>query len=138
MQITTPAGATEDPFVLDHTANPITASTHAPPAGYSMMHGFNLDTFIKGVLQSGFVFNRPITMTINYTDQQVAQFAKNTLHVRYWDVSEQTWKTDGIVTISHDTDKNQFIITIAHLTEFGLFGGVEAKGNTVYLPVMMR
>ncbi|MDM8532269.1 Ig-like domain-containing protein [Anaerolineales bacterium HSG25] len=131
--LTIPVDIAEDEFVLVYTR--LATNSHGLPTGQGLEYGFKLEAFVNGVLQSGFVFSRPLTLTIQYTDQQVAQLIEETLHVRYWNVAEQAWKTDGIVTISHDMARNEFTITIAHLTEFGLFGESQ---NRVYMPVMLR
>jgi len=86
-------------------------------------------------LQPGFHFERPITLTIAYSDEDVVDIPRGeeSLELRYWTGSE--WSDDGITIVQRDTVNNRLVVSIAHLTEFALFG---KDTYFYYMPIVFK
>ncbi|MCB9445852.1 MAG: tandem-95 repeat protein, partial [Ardenticatenaceae bacterium] len=96
---------------------------------------FTLDAYVNGVVTSPYTLTNPITLTITYSDADIANImgGEQDLNLWYWTGSE--WSSAGITLVAEDLDNNQLTYTISHLTEFALFGW---DGYHVYLPVAIR
>lgn len=74
-----------------------------------------------------FDFQRPITVTIIYTDDQIPGLDEEDLILVYWDVNIGAW-VDAITTCDdpgdydRDPANNRVTLQICHLTRFGLSG----------------
>ncbi|NJN97722.1 MAG: hypothetical protein HC875_28400 [Anaerolineales bacterium] len=115
-EVETPSGAAPEGFVL---------------AGLS----FTLDAYLNQQLQPGYVFATPITLTVAYSDEDVADLpgGETSLELRHWDGSQ--WRSDGISKLSQDTANNRIVFQLAHLSEFGLFS---RETQTCYLPIVVK
>ncbi|HMR67834.1 MAG TPA: hypothetical protein PKE64_27810 [Anaerolineae bacterium] len=87
-------------------------------------------------LLPGYVFATPITLTIEYSDEDVVGLSggEESLELRYWDGSQ--WSSDGITKLSQDTANNTAVFQLEHLSEFGLFG--RDAGGSIYLPLINK
>ncbi|MCP4540728.1 MAG: hypothetical protein GY832_26620 [Chloroflexi bacterium] len=111
-----PAGAVTTPTTLVYT--PVETAT--APSGFSFAsHAFDLDAYRDGVLLPDFTFDEPVTLTIHYTEADVAGLDEGTLDLRYWNGS--AWATDGITLVERNTAQNYVVFEIVHLSEFALF-----------------
>lgn len=87
-----------------------------------------------------FVFVKPVTVTIQYTDADIQDMTEGSLLLYYWDTSSSTWK-DASTTCTpnssyvRDLVNNTISVNICHLTEFALMGN---SGSRVYLPTIVR
>ncbi|MCJ7703049.1 MAG: 6-bladed beta-propeller [Anaerolineales bacterium] len=125
-----PVGAVASTTWLQYTAVPtVTASTGFIFAGTA----FNLDAYIDGYLQSGFTFETPITVTLGYTETQVADLDENTLVLQYWDGG--SWQDAACGLYDRHPDENWLSVPICHLTEFGWFA---EGGYRIFLPLVTR
>ena len=129
-----PPGAVTDTISLIYTEIPST--TNDAPDGFSFAgRTFTLDAYLGTVLQAGYVFNTPITLTLDYDPDALGDVDEATLELHYWDGSQ--WTSDGIVVIKRDTTNHRLVVTIAHLTEFAMLG-TEGGQHTIYLPLAFR
>jgi len=106
------------------------------PQGYKLAGlAFTLDAYVDGAWTHPFTFTPPLTLTIAYSEADVADIGQGDerLVLTYWDGDE--WNDEGITVVSHDRDLNQMVVTISHLTEFALFG---RDTFDVYLPLVLR
>ena len=79
-----PAGAVTTTTTLLYTAHP----TATAPSGFKFAgHAFALDAYRDGQKLSGLALSKPLTVTIRYTDADVAGIDENTLVLNYWDGS---------------------------------------------------
>lgn len=132
-----PSGVYTSAFVLVH--KPLTGTTHQPPANHEAAGRlFILEAYIGDQVQQPFNFNPPLSLTLTYEDEDVANLKEDTLHVRYWNETTQQWSAEGITTLSLDTTLNRITVSIAHLTEFGLFGELNRPTGVYYLPVIFK
>ena len=128
--VVVPAGAVASTTWLKYTAVPtVTASTGFIFAGTA----FNLDAYVDGYLQSGFTFDTPITVTLGYTETQVAGLDENTLVLQYWEGG--SWQDAACGPYDRHPDENWLSVPICHLTEFGWFA---EGGYRIFLPLVTR
>jgi hypothetical protein len=129
-----PAGEASDTLGLVY--NELPSASGPLPQGY-VLAGlvFKLDAYLSQDLQAGYVFSTPITLTLEYSDADVADLpqGEESLQLQYWTGSE--WSTDGITVVQRDTDNNRLRVRIAHLSEFALFGG---DLKYIYLPIIAK
>jgi hypothetical protein len=117
--VSVPAGAVTSTITLVYTP----LYTASAPGGFSFAgHVFDLDAYQDNTLLPGFVFSQPVTITIHYSDADVAGLDENSLVLRYWTGS--AWASDGISIIERNPAQNYVVFTITHLSEFALFGMV--------------
>ncbi len=110
---------------------PLFTDTHPipPPGGLLFANrAFELNAYSWGNPVG--VFSRPLTITMNYTDTDVAGLKR----VRVWTRSGPygPWAMLGAPT---QTTSGTLVFTTTHLSQFALFG--EGK-YPVYLPVILR
>ncbi|MDM8521226.1 5'-nucleotidase C-terminal domain-containing protein [Anaerolineales bacterium HSG6] len=127
--IVVPAGAVSESITLVHS--PIVTVSSVPSSFAPAGSAFSLDAFQNSSLQSDFKFDKPIIITLSYTDTDVAGKNESSLHLRYW--NDSTWVDDGI---SCSTPANyQLVCTIEHLSDFATF---TKSSSQIYLPVITR
>ncbi len=132
-----PFGAVSEPITLTYTMLYVPTQPISPALGLAG-HAFTLEAFQNGTVQLGFVFSKPITVVIHYSDADIAGMDENTLTLNYWDGSQ--W-TDAAATCTpasiyeRHPDENWLSVPICHLSEFVLLG---EKVNHIYLPLVWR
>jgi uncharacterized repeat protein (TIGR01451 family) len=128
-----PPGAVTDTISLIYTEIP--SSTNDPPDSFSFAgRTFTLDAYLGTVLQVGYVFKTPITITLDYDPDALGDVDEATLELHYWDGSQ--WTSAGIVVVERDTTNHRLVVTIAHLTEFAMLG--TGGQHTIYLPLAFK
>jgi hypothetical protein len=111
-----PSGAVTETTTLVYT--PVQTAT--PPANLAFAgHAFLLEAYRNGTLLADFTFEDQITVTIHYSQANVAGLDEETLELRTWNGS--AWTTNGITLIERNTVHNYVVFSIAHLSEFALF-----------------
>jgi hypothetical protein len=104
---------------------------------------FQIDFFVGGVVQPGFVFSNPVTITLNYRDEDLEgppPLFEPDLRLYYWSDSASEW-TDAIntctppMTYTRDLDANWLKVPICHLSTWALASIEEQR---LYLPLIMR
>lgn len=104
-------------FVYDEIAE----ASHPALTGYAFAGRiFTLNAYQNHVLQSNFIFSSPITLTLDYTPDDVQFADENSLEVRYWNGS--AWASDGITLLQRDTINHRITVSVSHLSEFALMG----------------
>ena len=126
----TATGAAFD-FVYAEMVGPITPSTGLQPAGRT----FSLQLFADAQPQAGYVFAKPILLTLAYDPSLVADPTQ--LVVYYYNVASGQWSSDGIEMVGVDTINKRFTIRVAHLTLFAAFARVDEQID-LYLPQITR
>jgi hypothetical protein len=127
-----PSGAVTETMELVFTERDY--ASHSP-AGYAFSgQGFQIEAYqTDGTHASGYVFNTPITITVEYTNSAIALVSdENSLQLYYW--NETSWSTDGISIVGRDLNANQITATTTHLSHYAMFG----KTNQVFLPLVMK
>jgi predicted outer membrane repeat protein len=129
-----PAGAITQTITLVY--EPSTA-TGGSPSGTLVFAGlaFSLTAFQDGSPLSGFVFERPVTVTLRYTDADVMGLVEADLQPFYFNPTTGLWQTDGIEVVGRKLPENEIVFAIWHLTRFGLIAPTQQRA---FLPVIMR
>lgn len=147
-----PAGSVTQETILHYTEQ---TAANGLPANFSFSgHAFSIVAEQQGVVVTGFIFQQPVTLTIEYTDDDIAGQDESQLDLRYLDRATNEWRTDGITIVQHDPANNRLVVTIAHLTEFALIGPAQPTAaptptavptslppvlqRRIFLPVMQK
>lgn len=101
---------------------------------------FSVDAYRDGTELTGFRFERPVTITLLYTDAEIAGLVESSLTL--FTRSGTAWidAATSCVPASvyfRQPDANSLSVAICHLSQFGLFGQVPDT-NDVYMPVVIR
>jgi len=120
--VTIPPGAVNERIILVFT--PILSFTYPLPdylvyAG----HAFDLQAYRNGIPIPGYVFSKPITITINYTDTELGEAPEDALGLYYWN-DNKTWLNAACRSYEQDMVANWISVPICHLTPFALLGSV--------------
>ena len=131
--VETPTGAVTETTTLSYTAFTVAPSTL--PTGYLFAgRGFHLRAYQYGQLVATLPFHHPVTLTVRYSDADVATLNEETLQLFFRDGG--AWSTDGLVVVERDLQNRRLVLTTSHATEFALFG--QEKRYTIYLPLVLR
>jgi hypothetical protein len=125
------AGA--DAFSLVYRATAVAAP--APQAYKFAGLAFTLEAYIDGVLTTPYTLTNPITLTITYSDADIADILGGEQDLNLWVWTGSEWSSAGITLVAEDLANNQLTYTISHFSEFALFGW---DGYRVYLPTVIR
>lgn len=76
----------------------------------------------------------PVTITLHYSDSEVAWLAEASLMLFYWIDSTSAWVDAACGPYDRHPNESWLAVPICHLSEFALFG----EGHWIYLPVALR
>jgi hypothetical protein len=131
--------------------------TQPPPSGFGFMgHAFALQTFIHGTEQAPIDLHHPLTITITYSDRDLADFPESDARLYYiapgsaWlasiDAANTCYRQEhgGLGTpeqleryYTRVPDENRLAVRVCHLTDFGLVAP-QAAELYIYLPLVLR
>lgn len=124
-----PVNAVTETTTMIYTAIP----TITPTAGLIFgEHAFDLNAYRNEMILSDFAFEIPITLTITYTDADVAGLDEANLTLRY--LSNGQWIDAACGSYVRDLDNNNLTVPICHLSRFALLG----EGYAIFLPLIKR
>lgn len=107
-------------------------------------HAFNLEAYQGGAHLPGFTFAEPATVTIHYSDDQIAGLDEASLRLYYWTGSgwADAANTCGPPPSNYvrDLAHNILSVQICHLSEWGMMGVRRTTGPETYifLPMIVR
>jgi hypothetical protein len=128
--IQVPSGAVTEEITLVYTP----VETPTAPSDFAFAgHTFDLDAYRNGSLLSGFTFIVPVTITLQYTDADIAGLDEDSLMLEYWGGS--AWVDAACGAYDRHPDGNWLAVAICHLSQFALFGERE---YLIYLPLVLR
>jgi hypothetical protein len=93
---------------------------------------FDLSAYVNDNKLEDFVFSEPVTVTINYSEQVLGDFAPATLQLLF--LEGDSWSDEGIELVSHDTENRRFVVRLSHLTEFAFFAASPTNEEVVEQP----
>jgi hypothetical protein len=97
---------------------------------------FTLGAYQSGRPRSGSILQKPVTVTLQYTDSDVVQINEDTLILNYWNGTE--WEYAACGPYDRYPDNNWLAVPICHLsTRFALFG-LRDERHQIYLPVILK
>lgn len=136
-----PDGAVTDTITLKAQVTPLgdSITIGLQPVGSA----FIIDAYQAGERLDSFAFAKPFTVTIQYSDAEIAGLNEADLKLFYFDEASHQWldaATSCAPTSTYDRrpDANQFAVAICHLTKFGVFTQSAASAAQVYLPLVQR
>jgi hypothetical protein len=109
-----------------------------PPETASVGNAFELTAYVDGIRQPETVFSSPVTVTINYNDEDIRVITDEEDLALYW-WSDSAWE-DASTTCSqptrysHDRENNIISLPICHLSRFVLLGST----NNLFFPLVGR
>lgn len=134
--IQVPPGAVTDTTTLVYT--PLMTPSNPSDLLFAG-HAFDLAAYQSGLEKLDFNFQQPVTVTIHYSDADVASVGSETqLILTYWDGNDWVDAATTCTPISvynRDMDNNILSVPICHLSSYALFG---AEAQKVYLPIVIR
>jgi hypothetical protein len=132
-----PAGAVSQVTNLNYAA--MTTVNAWQPDFVFGGRGFSLDAYQNGQPLDHFLFNLPIEVTVEYTDDHASGLNEEELILPFWDglawVDAATSCTP-VSAYNREPEQNRFTVSICHLTEFSLFG--TPTDFQLYLPATLR
>ncbi len=96
---------------------------------------FNLDAYRNETHLSGFTFQQPVTISLTYSDADVAGLDEASLDLDYW--NGDAWAAAACGPYDRHPDENRLATPICHLSQFALFG-VAAPQQRIYLPLVLH
>jgi hypothetical protein len=131
-----PAGAVTETVALVFTAVALPTEPISPGLRFAG-HAFDLDAYQDGELIPGFSFKTTVTLTIVYSDTDVAGVVEDTLALFRWTGDE--WEEIGTrppETYTLDIENNILTAYLLGFSRFGQFGtGVEHR---LFLPLVLK
>ncbi len=129
--IQVPGDAVTETFLLAYTS----LDTASPPSSFAFAsRAFDLDLYRNGAyLSSGIVLVVPATITLEYTDADVAGLDEGLLLVERWKEATGTWEDAACGAYDRHPGENWLAVPVCHLSRFALFGRY-----TVFLPLVLR
>lgn len=118
MVIGVPGGAVGAPTIL--TVGIFEQPPAASPRFALGTFVFNITAEQNGQTLASLTFARPITLTIDYRDEDILGLDEEALTLHFYNEETQQWEDEGIAVLSRDAANNRIVVTIAHLTIFGL------------------
>jgi peptide/nickel transport system substrate-binding protein len=130
-----PAGAVSETTILRYT--PVITPSAAPSNFLFAGNAFDLEAIQGGFAQEHFSFNTAFTVTIHYSDDDVARLDEMGIRLYYldgasWRDSAETCSPPSIYI--RNPAENWLNVAICHLSTFALFD----EGYAIYLPVLQR
>jgi parallel beta-helix repeat protein len=117
-----------------------------PPGLVAGGTALELDAYLDDELLTGFTFNAPVTLTLEYTDEDIAGIDESALQLyRYVCPNPDSlwlcfWEVIGTRDGEGQTLDTENNVLMAWLTGFSRFGTLSVKSEPVmvYLPLVMR
>lgn len=130
VEVNVPPGAVDQIITLHF----VPVDSPEPNPGF-MFAGiaFDLNAYQDQTLLEGFVFNVPISVTIQYTDQAVEGLIESALTLEYWDGT--AWLDAACGPYERHPEDNWLRVPICHLSQFALFGNDKYM---IYQPIILR
>ncbi|MGD2146812.1 MAG: proprotein convertase P-domain-containing protein [Anaerolineae bacterium] len=120
-----PAGAVSETITIILT--PLDGPTHPTAPWEFAGHAFTLEAYQGPYLEPGYVFQEPMSITIHYSDEDIAAIADEaSLLIRTW--VGGGWMDAACDGYLRNLEENWLSTEICHLSEFALLGEGRAVG----------
>jgi hypothetical protein len=137
-QISVPSQAVSEAIVLAYT--PLVSPTMAYSQAWKFAgRAFRLDVYIftSGELLDDYSFQKPVTLTVEYSDTLLEGLDEYELFLEYW--NGMSWEDAACGDYDRHPEENWLAVPVCHLSEFSLFGPRErAMDYMLYLPLVAR
>lgn len=128
-----PAGAVEQPTTLFYKSYAEQLFRSTPTFSYGGF-GFSLSNTQALTVSNSFTFQQMVTVTLDYSETDVAQLNEVDLTLFAFDEVTKQWSNQAIVPVSHDIAQNQLVVQIAKPALFAL----GAPNRSLWLPLVQR
>jgi hypothetical protein len=110
-------------------------SGEAPPLGFAFAgQAFFVEAYnAAGEPVTQFVL--PFTITVHYSDEEIAGLDETSLSLYYWDANASPPAWVVVTPTIVDIEANTLTATLDHLTDFGVLG---ERQPGLYLPLIVR
>jgi hypothetical protein len=130
-----PSGAVTETTQLFFTPSNL-ARLPTPSGSAYAQHAFELESYRDRQMLPNLSFERPVTVTIEYSDADLSGLDENSLSLKVWDESAGEWVNAANSCIppsmpDRHLDENWLGVEICHQSRFALFGQYQ-----VYLPLV--
>lgn len=132
--------STSTPSLVNTTESELipALSSAIPPDLDFAGNAFALNAFKDGILLHEFVFEKPITITIEYDDNDITNVFENSQKLYYWDENMRRWEKasdtcDPPTTPILDLTNKSLGVSICHLSDFAVLGD---KRYFMFLPTI--
>jgi hypothetical protein len=93
----------------------------AVPANLIMVgRPFTMDGYRDGAFTPGSILQKPISVTLRYTDAEAAGVYESSLSLSYWNGNR--WIAAACGPYARYPDENRLVVPVCYLDEFSLFG----------------
>jgi len=105
----------------------VVVSSHPTPSDKNIVGGYVYNLTASTGVEAVNTFNKEVTITLTYTDEQVIGLNEGTLKIYYWDDSSSEWVElkNSVV----NTKANTVIATTTHFTYFAIMGETTPSVN---------
>ncbi len=132
-----PAGAVTETSTIVYTPDAVVYESH--PGGLRLGGmTFDLQLCQDGECLPGYTFAEPVTLTLSYSDADIAGVLENELYLYTWDgsawvdiVADCGWPPTAY---ERHPEINELLVPVCHLSRFALVGAT----HNIYLPVVLR
>jgi len=135
-----PPGAVTDTVTLRYV--PILTVTNEPDSFHFAGFAFSLNVYRNGVAAPGYRFAQPVTITVNYADDDIAGLDEGTLTLHTWNGSAWVDAAESCTPVStyqRNPLDNWLSVAICHLSELALFARpTTPAAGKVYMPVILK
>ena len=100
------------------------------PRGFT----FDMDAYIDGVLQQDFTFNQPVTVRLDYTDEQLGGMNEKHLRLFAWNSTRQKWEDAACKPYDRHLEENWLTVAICHLSRYNWYD----QPYLIMLPYVMH
>jgi len=118
--LSVPSEAVTDPILLVYSS----VDTPTVPSNFSLIgQAFNLDAFQEGTYVEGYVFQQPISITLQYDGSDIEIRDERLLTLNIWDSIDNQW-IDAATTCEPTSiyqrlpEQDQVTVAVCHLSEF--------------------
>lgn len=114
-----PAGAVDRPttlFYKSYTEPYLRSNTAFIYGGFA----FSLSTTQTVTITTDFTFNKPLTVTLNYSDTEVTTLNEADLTLFSFESATQQWSSQEIITLDRDSEKNKLVVQVVKPTIFAI------------------
>jgi hypothetical protein len=131
--IQVPGGAVTETVLMAFT--PLHAAV-PPPGLFFAGRAFDLDLYRDGqFLPLGMGLSVPATITVHYTDGDVAGLDEGSLRLGRWNEGTAAWENAACGPHNPHAGENWLAVPVCHLSRFALFGD---RVHRIYLPLLLR
>lgn len=132
VEIWVPAGAVNEPLTLYFdTSNTVQAQDNE--AGRTK-RAFQLVLYRESLALRNYVFQAPLEIIVDYSENDISTLNEERLMLFAYDAKSNSWTTNGIELLEHDTEENYLWVTADQPALYAL----GTLNDRIFLPLVQR